>query len=184
MTITDYLNKIRTAVFGRDVREAIASAIETCYNDATGKPESISAAVAEIENYKAQIDSEVGGLEESIEAIGVYYEKTDNVASNHPALSVNNFCQTPVPAGIYLVFGQVTLAGITAASDVDINLVDIGNIQIAKKHIHVPASTEVTEHIGGLVRLTAPGTLATQVISSQARNMNFKFLKAVCVKGA
>lgn len=38
-TIRDYLNRIRTAIYGKDVRESIASAIEQCYYD--GKSGSI-----------------------------------------------------------------------------------------------------------------------------------------------
>lgn len=37
MSITENINKIRTAVLGKEVRESIASSIEECYKDATTK---------------------------------------------------------------------------------------------------------------------------------------------------
>lgn len=37
MSITENINKIRTAVLGKEVRESIASSIEECYQDATTK---------------------------------------------------------------------------------------------------------------------------------------------------
>ena len=35
MSITENINKIRTAVLGKEVRESIASSIEECYKDST-----------------------------------------------------------------------------------------------------------------------------------------------------
>lgn len=37
MSIGNYLNKIRNAIYGREVRESIAKGIETAYNDASEK---------------------------------------------------------------------------------------------------------------------------------------------------
>ncbi|MDY4573534.1 MAG: hypothetical protein SPD90_00590, partial [Intestinibacter sp.] len=47
-TIKDCLNKIKTAIYGREVRQSIVDSIEQCYKDATGHPERISAGVNEI----------------------------------------------------------------------------------------------------------------------------------------
>ena len=37
MSIQEHLNKIRNAIYGREVRESIAKGIETAYNDASEK---------------------------------------------------------------------------------------------------------------------------------------------------
>jgi ribosomal protein S15P/S13E len=54
-TIKDCLNKIKTAIYGREVRQSIVDSIEQCYKDATGHPESVSAVVNEINEVKENI---------------------------------------------------------------------------------------------------------------------------------
>ena len=82
-TIKDYLNKIKTAIYGREVRQSIVDSIEQCYKDATGHPESVIAVVNEIENVKqeqaelsSQIDENTKYLENRIDNIVV--ESGDN----------------------------------------------------------------------------------------------------------
>lgn len=53
--IQDCLNKIKTAVFGEEVRQSFIDAIKQCYKDATGHPESVSAVVNEIDEVKENI---------------------------------------------------------------------------------------------------------------------------------
>ena len=48
--ILDLLNTIKDSKYGKDVRQSIHDAIQQCYNDATGNPESIAEHVADTEN--------------------------------------------------------------------------------------------------------------------------------------
>ena len=41
--INEYLKKIKEAVYGEEVRDSIHDAIEQCYKDATGHPDSVAA---------------------------------------------------------------------------------------------------------------------------------------------
>lgn len=43
--IQNFLEKIKTAIYGEEVRGSIHDAIEQCYKDATGNPESVAAVV-------------------------------------------------------------------------------------------------------------------------------------------
>lgn len=54
--IQTFLNKIKTAVFGRDVRSSIHDAINQCYKDATGHPDSVAAVIKEMDDTKAVVD--------------------------------------------------------------------------------------------------------------------------------
>jgi len=56
--IYEYLSQISSAVYGREVRSAIHDAIEQCYEDATGNPDSVSAAVAKMEAAQTAIEQE------------------------------------------------------------------------------------------------------------------------------
>lgn len=56
--ITDILNTIKNARKGKDMRQAIYDGIKQCYNDATGHPESVAAAVKEIGKVSANLSKE------------------------------------------------------------------------------------------------------------------------------
>lgn len=56
--INEYLKKIKEAVYGEEVRDSIHDAIEQCYKDATGHPESVAAAVKEIGEVSANLSTE------------------------------------------------------------------------------------------------------------------------------
>ena len=43
--IQNFLEKIKTAIYGEEVRGSIHDAIEQCYKDATGHPDSVAAVV-------------------------------------------------------------------------------------------------------------------------------------------
>lgn len=62
-SIYDLLAQIKNAVYGKDVRNAIHDSIEQCYDDATGTPESIAGAVADIQSYKEQTDASISSYE-------------------------------------------------------------------------------------------------------------------------
>ena len=55
--INEYLKKIKEAVYGEEVRSSIHDAIEQCYKDATGHPDSVAATVKEIGEVSKRIDN-------------------------------------------------------------------------------------------------------------------------------
>lgn len=55
--INEYLKKIKEAIYGEEVRNSIHDAIEQCYKDATGHPESVAATVKEIGEVSKRIDN-------------------------------------------------------------------------------------------------------------------------------
>lgn len=55
--ISDLLNQIKTAIYGREVRSSIHDAIEQCYADATGNPESVAAVIADQNAIDTRQDS-------------------------------------------------------------------------------------------------------------------------------
>lgn len=55
--INEYLRKIKEAIYGEEVRGSIHDAIEQCYKDATGHPESVAATVKEIGEVSKRIDN-------------------------------------------------------------------------------------------------------------------------------
>lgn len=55
--INEYLKKIKEAIYGEEVRGSIHDAIEQCYKDATGHPDSVAATVKEIGEVSKRIDN-------------------------------------------------------------------------------------------------------------------------------
>ena len=68
--ITEYLNKIKTAVYGRDVRSSIHDAIKQCYEDATGHPDSVAAVVEDNVQLHEEIDCERSRIDEYLSGSG------------------------------------------------------------------------------------------------------------------
>lgn len=70
--VKKYLDKIKNAIYGREVRQSIVDAIDQCYKDATGNPESVAAVIDEIndinDNIK-EINSEVDEFQEQVERV-------------------------------------------------------------------------------------------------------------------
>ena len=60
--INEYLKKIKEAVYGEEVRDSIHDAIEQCYKDATGHPDSVAATVGEINKISSNLDGEIAAL--------------------------------------------------------------------------------------------------------------------------
>ena len=58
--IMEILGRIKTAIYGRDVRQSIYDAILQCYNDATGNPESIAAHTGDTNNPHNVTAEQVG----------------------------------------------------------------------------------------------------------------------------
>lgn len=81
--IQNCLDKIKNAIYGREVRQSIVDAIDQCYKDATGNPKSVAKVVNEldtiredIEELGSQIDENTKYLENRIDNIVV--ESGDN----------------------------------------------------------------------------------------------------------
>ena len=86
-SIYDLLAQIKNAVYGKDVRDAIHDSIEQCYDDATGTPESIAGAVADIQSYKEQTDALISNYESQFNTMMDDYEdridaQVDNLVAN------------------------------------------------------------------------------------------------------
>lgn len=55
--INEYLKKIKEAIYGEEVRGSIHDAIEQCYKDATGHPDSVAAVVEEMNIERKRLDN-------------------------------------------------------------------------------------------------------------------------------
>lgn len=55
--INEYLKKIKEAIYGEEVRNSIHDAIEQCYKDATGHPDSVAAVVSEMNIERKRLDN-------------------------------------------------------------------------------------------------------------------------------
>ena len=58
--VMEILAKIKTAIYGKDVRQSIYDAILQCYKDATGNPESIAAHTGDTDNPHNVTADQVG----------------------------------------------------------------------------------------------------------------------------
>ena len=70
--IAKCLDKIKNAIYGREVRQSIVDAIDQCYKDATGNPESVAAVVDDINEINddiKNINSEVEDFQEQVERV-------------------------------------------------------------------------------------------------------------------
>ena len=67
--ISDYIEQIRSATYGEEVRGSIVSALEQCYADATGNPESVAALTEMVNNLVVQGYVTSAELEEAIASV-------------------------------------------------------------------------------------------------------------------
>ena len=90
--ISDYIEQIRSATYGEEVRGSIVSALEQCYADATGNPESVAALTEKVNNLVAQGYVTSAELEEAIEGV-----QTDGINRQTGTLVVSSssFYQKP-----------------------------------------------------------------------------------------
>lgn len=65
--INEYLKKIKEAVYGEEVRDSIHDAIEQCYKDATGHPDSVAATVGEINKISSNLDGEIADRKSDVD---------------------------------------------------------------------------------------------------------------------
>ena len=82
--INEYLKKIKEAVYGEEVRDSIHDAIEQCYKDATGHPDSVAATVGEINKISSNLDGEIADRKSDVDTErkridNLVKDTTDNV---------------------------------------------------------------------------------------------------------
>ena len=95
--ISDYIEQIRSATYGEEVRGSIVSALEQCYADATGNPESVAALTEKVNNLVAQGYVTSAELEEAIANV-----QTDGINRQTGTLVVSSssFYQKPATVTI------------------------------------------------------------------------------------
>lgn len=76
--IQDFLNKIRTAKYGREVRESIASAIEETYNDAS-KDGNANMEVSNARGNYETLNERLDGIDEKIKEFTMYSDSYENL---------------------------------------------------------------------------------------------------------
>lgn len=72
MSVYDDLAQILSARYGKDVRQSIHDAIEQCYSDATGNPESVAAFADDILDLQAadtNINTTIGNMQTTINGL-------------------------------------------------------------------------------------------------------------------
>ena len=80
--INDLLKKIKEAIYGEEVRSSIHDAIEQCYKDATGHPESVAATVKEIGEVSANLSKETADRKAEV---NTERKRIDNLIEEFPA---------------------------------------------------------------------------------------------------
>nr|DAL90623.1 MAG TPA: asparaginyl-tRNA synthetase [Caudoviricetes sp.] len=80
--INDLLKKIKEAIYGEEVRNSIHDAIEQCYKDATGHPDSVAATVKEIGEVSANLSKETAGRKAEV---NTERKRIDNLIANGTA---------------------------------------------------------------------------------------------------
>lgn len=79
--INEYLKKIKEAIYGEEVRSSIHDAIEQCYKDATGHPESVAATVREIVEVSANLSKETTDRKAEVD---IERKRIDNLIKEFP----------------------------------------------------------------------------------------------------
>lgn len=72
MSVYDDLAQILSARYGKDVRQSIHDAIQQCYSDATGNPESVAAFADDILDLKSadtNINTTIGNMQNTINGL-------------------------------------------------------------------------------------------------------------------
>lgn len=79
--INDLLKKIKEAIYGEEVRNSIHDAIEQCYKDATGHPDSVAATVGEINKISSNLDREIADRKTELD---IERKRIDNLVKVKP----------------------------------------------------------------------------------------------------
>lgn len=77
--INDLLKRIKEAIYGEEVRGSIHDAIEQCYKDAVGHPESVAATVKEIGEVSANLSKETADRKAEV---GIERKRIDNLVKD------------------------------------------------------------------------------------------------------
>jgi len=102
MAIDKYLDDIKTANYGEDVRDSIVSALEACYADATGNPNSYNAAVKALTDLYSSLYNEYIG---KFKAIGTVINAENNTSSIAVDTSTyTNLASVTLTTGRWLIF--------------------------------------------------------------------------------
>lgn len=80
--INEYLKKIKEAIYGEEVRNSIHDAIEQCYKDATGHPDSVAATVKKIGEVSANLSKETADRKAEV---NTERKRIDNLIANGTA---------------------------------------------------------------------------------------------------
>lgn len=80
--INDLLKRIKEAIYGEEVRGSIYDAIEQCYKDAVGHPESVAATVKEIGEVSANLSKETADRKTEV---NTERKRIDNLIKELPA---------------------------------------------------------------------------------------------------
>lgn len=105
-SISTFLDNISSAKYGDDVRDSIIGALQQCYADATGNPESVAGV---IEDYRLSKD----GISTAVESLtGIFNEYSDSgtifqSAANTTSIDVPN---SPSGTNNYVVMANLTLS--------------------------------------------------------------------------
>ena len=83
MAIADKVIAIRNAVYGRDVREALASGLEECYGDPTGDRALAEAAAEAAEQAAGNADSAKTAAEAAARAAQLSVQQIDTHLENY-----------------------------------------------------------------------------------------------------
>ena len=102
MAIDNYLDNILFANYGDEVRDSIVAALEACYADATGNPNSYNAAVKELTDLYSSLYNEYNG---KFNAIGTVVNAENNTSFVAVSTSTyTNLASVALTTGRWLVF--------------------------------------------------------------------------------
>lgn len=111
MTITEILNAIKTAVYGREVRTAIHDGIQQCYNDTQAFAQTASAAITSAEGAATRANTAAGSAETQASAASTAASRANTAAAAAEAAvdQINN------SDGIISVNGHQGVVNLTAS---------------------------------------------------------------------
>ena len=103
MSITPYTNNILNANYGDDVRDSIVNALNECYKDATGNPDSVAALVQQYVDREESINSVVSSL------TGLYEDIGTIVRSVRTGAVDNTWTNYTLPTSTWTIVDQINL---------------------------------------------------------------------------
>lgn len=162
MSITMHLNEIKSAVYGRDVRDAIHDAIKECYDDAAinnnnanmevtlarGTHDTLNERLTEHEQKMNEVETEVLTLKTHHVNVREFGAIGDGIADDTKAIidaisysEVSNIRNVFLPTGMYKITGKITipwgvnLIGICNRSTFQVEFSDDYAIELKGRHL-------------------------------------------------